>query len=117
MAEVENAMRNLSDEDFKKKYGRDKPTYDTPIIFSCRSISNPVPYFTLKNRQVTIFAPTNEAFQRYSGTLDESLVLYHMSKSRYNMFITISSHSVQLHYNLAYAFRLICNIAVNYYLG
>lgn len=41
-------------------------------------ISNPVPYFTLKNRQVTIFAPTNEAFQRYSGTLDESLVLYHM---------------------------------------
>lgn len=80
-------------------------------------ISNPVPYFTLKNRQVTIFAPTNEAFQRYSGTLDESLVLYHMSKSRYNMFITISSHSVQLHYNLAYAFRLICNIAVNYYLG
>ncbi|GLV45379.1 Fasciclin 1 [Carabus blaptoides fortunei] len=41
-------------------------------------MSNTVSNFTLKNRQVTIFAPTNAAFQRYSGTLDESLVLYHM---------------------------------------
>ncbi|XP_030025559.1 fasciclin-1 isoform X1 [Manduca sexta] len=30
-------------------------------------------------RQMTLFAPTNEAFQRYTGDMDDNLVLYHIS--------------------------------------
>jgi uncharacterized surface protein with fasciclin (FAS1) repeats len=34
---------------------------------------------TLQFRQVTLFAPTNLAFQKYTGSKDD-LILYHMSK-------------------------------------
>jgi uncharacterized surface protein with fasciclin (FAS1) repeats len=34
---------------------------------------------TLEYRQVTVFAPTNLAFQKYTGIKDD-LILYHMSK-------------------------------------
>ncbi|GLV45481.1 uncharacterized protein CBL_05584 [Carabus blaptoides fortunei] len=37
LGDIENALRNISGEDFAKKYGRAKPTYDSPIILSCRS--------------------------------------------------------------------------------
>lgn len=40
--------------------------------------SNAYPNFTLDHRAITVFAPTNAAFQRYKGKLDESLVLYHI---------------------------------------
>ncbi|XP_077294817.1 fasciclin 1 Fas1 domain-containing isoform X2 [Arctopsyche grandis] len=34
---------------------------------------------TLQYRHLTVFAPTNEAFQRYSGIVDEALMLYHIA--------------------------------------
>ncbi|VVD01840.1 unnamed protein product [Leptidea sinapis] len=34
---------------------------------------------SLQYRQVTLFAPTNAAFQRYNEAMDDSLVLYHIS--------------------------------------
>ncbi|XP_026470803.1 uncharacterized protein LOC113375063 [Ctenocephalides felis] len=37
LRELENALKNMSPEEFKTKFGRDKPTFDTEIIFSCRS--------------------------------------------------------------------------------
>lgn len=40
---------------------------------------NVVSNTSLHYRQMTLFAPTNEAFQRYSGDMDDSLVLYHIS--------------------------------------
>ncbi|KAJ0178802.1 hypothetical protein K1T71_005577 [Dendrolimus kikuchii] len=40
---------------------------------------NVVANTSLHYRQMTLFAPTNEAFQRYSGDMDDSLVLYHIS--------------------------------------
>lgn len=39
---------------------------------------NVVANTTLHYRQMTLFAPTNEAFQRFNGELDDSLVLYHI---------------------------------------
>lgn len=36
---------------------------------------------TLQYRSVTVFAPANLAFQRYTGRFDESLVLYHITNS------------------------------------
>jgi uncharacterized surface protein with fasciclin (FAS1) repeats len=41
--------------------------------------SSVVANFTLEYRQVTLFAPTNLAFQKYTGSKDD-LILYHMSK-------------------------------------
>ncbi|XP_078040746.1 fasciclin 1 Fas1 domain-containing isoform X2 [Augochlora pura] len=49
--------------------------------------------FTLMYRHVTVFAPTNRAFQKYNGTL-KNLVLYHMSnlpKTLENLGESISS--------------------------
>lgn len=49
---------------------------------------------TLQHRQMTLFAPTNEAFQRYNGEMDDSLVLYHianMAMSLSNMDYAIST--------------------------
>ncbi|XP_047022564.1 fasciclin-1 isoform X1 [Helicoverpa zea] len=42
---------------------------------------------TLHYRQMTLFAPTNEAFQRFNGELDDSLVLYHIA----NLATTLSN--------------------------
>ncbi|XP_047984150.1 fasciclin-1 isoform X4 [Leguminivora glycinivorella] len=40
---------------------------------------NAVANTSLHYRQMTLFAPTNEAFQRYNGEMDDNLVLYHIS--------------------------------------
>ncbi|CAH2991622.1 unnamed protein product [Chilo suppressalis] len=40
---------------------------------------NVVANTSLQYRQLTMFAPTNEAFQRYNGMMDDNLVLYHIS--------------------------------------
>ncbi|XP_028030954.1 fasciclin-1 isoform X1 [Bombyx mandarina] len=40
---------------------------------------NVVANTSLHYRQMTLFAPTNEAFQRYMGEMDDNLVLYHIS--------------------------------------
>ncbi|XP_066145042.1 rhodanese domain-containing protein CG4456-like [Euwallacea fornicatus] len=37
LGEVEDVLKNLSDDQFLKKYGCKKPQKDSPIIFSCRS--------------------------------------------------------------------------------
>jgi len=41
--------------------------------------SSAVANSTLQYRQVTLFAPTNLAFQKYTGSKDD-LILYHMSE-------------------------------------
>lgn len=43
--------------------------------------NNPFANTTLQYRSVTVFAPANMAFQRYTGKIDESLVLYHITNS------------------------------------
>lgn len=43
---------------------------------------------SLHYQQMTLFAPTNQAFQRYNGEKDDSLVLYHIS----NLATTLSSN-------------------------
>ncbi|XP_053603497.1 fasciclin-1 isoform X2 [Plodia interpunctella] len=48
---------------------------------------NAVANTSLQYRQMTMFAPTNEAFQRYNGDMDDSLVLYHIS----NLATTLSN--------------------------
>ncbi|XP_022825263.1 fasciclin-1 isoform X2 [Spodoptera litura] len=48
---------------------------------------NVVANTTLHYRQMTLFAPTNEAFQRFNGELDDSLVLYHIA----NLATTLSN--------------------------
>ncbi|XP_039749845.1 fasciclin-1 isoform X1 [Pararge aegeria] len=40
---------------------------------------NAVANTSLQYRQMTLFAPTNQAFQRYNGEMDDSLVLFHIS--------------------------------------
>ncbi|XP_026321961.1 fasciclin-1 isoform X5 [Hyposmocoma kahamanoa] len=42
---------------------------------------------TLQLRQMTLFAPTNQAFQRYNGEMDDNLVLYHIA----NLAITLTN--------------------------
>lgn len=37
MDQVEGALKELSNEEFQKKYGTEKPKKDSLIIFSCRS--------------------------------------------------------------------------------
>lgn len=37
VANVSNELENLSEEEFREKYGRPKPTKNTKIVFSCRS--------------------------------------------------------------------------------
>ncbi|XP_077279544.1 rhodanese domain-containing protein CG4456 isoform X2 [Temnothorax americanus] len=37
MGDVRNVFENFSEEEFREKYGKPKPTTDTKIIFSCRS--------------------------------------------------------------------------------
>ncbi|KAL6424077.1 hypothetical protein ACFW04_009757 [Cataglyphis niger] len=37
MNDVQNIFVNLSEEEFEKRYGKQKPGKDTKIIFSCRS--------------------------------------------------------------------------------
>lgn len=37
MGELKNTLKNMSAEDFRSKYGRDKPNLISPIVFSCRS--------------------------------------------------------------------------------
>ncbi|XP_049869900.1 fasciclin-1 isoform X2 [Pectinophora gossypiella] len=48
---------------------------------------NQIANSTLQFRQMTLFAPTNQAFQRYNGDMDDSLVLYHIS----NLAITLTN--------------------------
>lgn len=36
VGEIENALKNLSDDEFEKKYGREKPDSDTHVVFSCQ---------------------------------------------------------------------------------
>lgn len=43
--------------------------------------NNPFANTTLQYRSVTVFAPANVAFQKYTGKIDESLVLYHITNS------------------------------------
>ncbi|XP_073943159.1 fasciclin 1 Fas1 domain-containing isoform X2 [Choristoneura fumiferana] len=55
---------------------------------------NVVSNTSLHHRQMTLFAPTNEAFQRYNGEMDDNLVLYHISNlatSLTNLDYAISS--------------------------
>ncbi|XP_016840749.1 fasciclin-1 isoform X3 [Nasonia vitripennis] len=40
---------------------------------------NPIANATLMHRHVTVFAPTNQAFQKYKNTVENNLVLYHIS--------------------------------------
>ncbi|KAG8300932.1 fatty acid synthase beta subunit fas1 [Homalodisca vitripennis] len=40
--------------------------------------NNPIANTTLTYRSVTVFAPANLAFQKYTGKVDDTLVLYHM---------------------------------------
>lgn len=37
VGDVSNILLNLPEDEFKKKYGKHKPTKNTKIIFSCRS--------------------------------------------------------------------------------
>lgn len=37
VGDVSNMLLNLSEKEFKEKYGKHKPTKNTKIIFSCRS--------------------------------------------------------------------------------
>ncbi|KAK4881118.1 hypothetical protein RN001_004437 [Aquatica leii] len=37
LGKLENALKNLSDDEFKKLYGRSKPTLDYPLVFSCKT--------------------------------------------------------------------------------
>uniref|UniRef100_A0ABD2VU11 FAS1 domain-containing protein n=1 Tax=Trichogramma kaykai TaxID=54128 RepID=A0ABD2VU11_9HYME len=61
--------------------------YQLSIITSCFELfqfyqlleSNPIANSTLMHRHVTVFAPTNQAFQRYHGSTENNLVLYHIS--------------------------------------
>ncbi|XP_072940120.1 fasciclin-1 isoform X2 [Epargyreus clarus] len=56
--------------------------------------SNMVANMSLQYRQVTLFAPTNQAFQTFHGKKDDSLVLYHISNlatSLTNLDYAISS--------------------------
>nr|XP_026496791.1 fasciclin-1 isoform X1 [Vanessa tameamea] len=48
---------------------------------------NVVANMSLQYRQMTLFAPTNQAFQRYNGEMDDSLVLFHIS----NLATTLSN--------------------------
>ncbi|XP_023947729.2 fasciclin-1 isoform X2 [Bicyclus anynana] len=48
---------------------------------------NAVANTTLQHRQTTLFAPTNQAFQRYNGEMDDSLVLFHIS----NLAVTLTN--------------------------
>ncbi|XP_037975018.2 fasciclin-1 isoform X2 [Plutella xylostella] len=48
---------------------------------------NAVANTSLQYRQLTLFAPTNQAFQRYAGEMDDSLVLYHIA----NLATTLSN--------------------------
>ncbi|XP_011502138.1 PREDICTED: fasciclin-1 [Ceratosolen solmsi marchali] len=41
--------------------------------------NNPIANNTLMHRHVTVFAPINQAFQRYKGSTENNLVLYHIS--------------------------------------
>lgn len=55
---------------------------------------NVVANTSLQHRQMTLFAPTNQAFQRFTGEKDESLVLFHISNlatTLANMDFSISS--------------------------
>lgn len=45
---------------------------------------NVVANTSLQYRQMTLFAPTNQAFQKYNGEMDDSLVLYHICKYPWN---------------------------------
>ncbi|KAF9413777.1 hypothetical protein HW555_008112 [Spodoptera exigua] len=57
------------------------------MIFLSLLERNVVANTTLHYRQMTLFAPTNEAFQRFNGELDDSLVLYHIA----NLATTLSN--------------------------
>lgn len=35
VGEVETVLKNLSNEEFKTKYGREKPTSNSSIVFTC----------------------------------------------------------------------------------
>ncbi|CAK1546048.1 unnamed protein product [Leptosia nina] len=48
---------------------------------------NVVANMSLQYRQMTLFAPTNAAFQKYNGEMDDFLVLYHIS----NLATTLSN--------------------------
>ncbi|XP_075231724.1 fasciclin 1 Fas1 domain-containing, partial [Lycorma delicatula] len=47
--------------------------------------NNHVANSTLQLRSVTVFAPANLAFQKYTGKTDNELVLYHMTNSAQNL--------------------------------
>ncbi|XP_046682361.1 fasciclin-1 isoform X3 [Homalodisca vitripennis] len=47
--------------------------------------NNPIANTTLTYRSVTVFAPANLAFQKYTGKVDDTLVLYHMTNSAQNL--------------------------------
>jgi hypothetical protein len=36
--------------------------------------------FTLNYHKATFFAPTNQAFQKFKGPLDEKIILYHFGE-------------------------------------
>lgn len=44
-------------------------------------MSHLIANFTLHKRQLTLFAPTNKAFQKHHGDTHDDLVLYHMGKN------------------------------------
>lgn len=56
---------------------------------------NQIAMSNLKLRSLTIFAPTNEAFQKYTGSSVQ--VQYHMCK--FQTITEISVHSSDVHFN------------------
>ncbi|KAJ8985645.1 hypothetical protein NQ317_015141 [Molorchus minor] len=58
VADLENVLKTMSHEEFRKKYGMEKPNFDKPIVFSCmkgirsadaQSISQRLGYRDVKN--------------------------------------------------------------------
>lgn len=45
--------------------------------------------FTLNYQKATFFAPTNEAFQKFKGPLDEKIILYHIGENHTLIFLMV----------------------------
>ncbi|KAI5646464.1 fasciclin domain-containing protein [Phthorimaea operculella] len=48
---------------------------------------------TIQYRQMTLFAPTNAAFQKYTGDMDDSLVLYHIIRGHSKKLVNVPEDS------------------------
>lgn len=59
--------------------------------------ASPIANISLLHRHVTIFAPTNQAFQKYKGRTD---VLYHIGMYLQSMFIYFTKYIVNNRVNI-----------------